>query len=388
MKRICVIGLGYVGLPTASMFATHGFEVLGVDKNPEVISKLKRGDVHIFEPGLKVLVEAALKSKNFVASMKVKKSDVFVICVPTPLREKRADLSHLKEAATSISHHLKKDNLVILESTVPPKTTREVLAPILENSGLKTGKDFYLAYCPERVLPGKILREIVSNDRIIGGYDTLSAKKAEKLYSTFVEGELYLTDSTTAEVVKLSENTFRDVNIAFANELALICEEIGVNAFEIIEFANRHPRVYIHKPGCGVGGHCIPIDPFFLVEKRGFSKLISISREINTKMPLHLVELAKAGLRRFGISLGNASILILGVSYKENTDDARESPTKYMAEELKRRGASLKIFDPYVREFEFEIEKSLNFKNLDCLILSTAHEVFRDIDLFELKRGM
>jgi len=267
MNKVCVLGLGYIGLPTAAVLATHGFSVVGVDANAVVVDTVNNGGIHIKEPGLNTIVQAAINSGNLVVRTKLERANAFIIAVPTPLESRRADLKYVKSATESIVPYLERNNLVILESTVPPKTTEELLVPILEQSRLKAGEDFYLAHCPERVLPGNILKEIIENDRIIGGINPESAAKAKALYSRFVSGAIYLTDATTAELVKVMENTYRDVNIALVNELSRICTKLGINVWEVIELANKHPRVNLLRPGPGVGGHCLAVDPWFVVEK-------------------------------------------------------------------------------------------------------------------------
>ena len=292
MKKICVLGLGYIGLPTAAVLATHGFSVVGVDVNAAVVGTINNGGIHIKEPGLNTLVQAAIKSGNLVVRTRPETADAFIIAVSTPLKNREADLSYVKSAAESIVPYLERGNLVILESTVPPKTTEELLIPILEQTKLRAGEDFYLAHCPERVLPGNILKEIIENDRIIGGINPESAVKAKDLYSTFVSGIIYLTDATTAEMVKVIENTYRDVNIALANELSRICMKLGMNVWEVIELANKHPRVNLLSPGPGVGGHCLAVDPWFVVEKAPqVAKLIRLSRGINDEQPQFVVSM-------------------------------------------------------------------------------------------------
>ncbi len=266
-NRICVLGLGYIGLPTASTFANQGVKVLGVDVQPDIVRRLRQGQPHIQEPGLRALVQAALASGNLDLGERPAGADAFIIAVPTPfLEDKTADLSYVRAAAESIAPELRAGNLVVLESTCPPRTTADVVGPLLAKSGLTPGKDFYLAYTPERVLPGQILRELVENPRIIGGIDPASAEAGRDLYRLFVQGDILLTDATTAELVKLMENTYRDVNIAAANEFSRLAERLGVDVWQAIDLASRHPRVKILRPGPGVGGHCISIDPWFLVE--------------------------------------------------------------------------------------------------------------------------
>ncbi len=280
MMKICVLGLGYIGLPTALLLAKCGFEVIGVDVNEKVVNTLNQGQLHISEPGLPELFEQA--RRNFAAQTVVPEADVYLIAVPTPLNEhiRVSDLKYVRSAAEMIYPHLQRGNLVILESTVPPCTSEKLLIPILEKSGLKAG-EFQYVHCPERAIPGKTLYEMVHNDRIIGGVDAESAESARTVYSSYVQGRTYLTDTTTAEFVKLIENTYRDINIAIANSFAQIAEDYGVDIWEAINLANKHPRVNILQPGPGVGGHCIAIDPWFLTESSVRTGLIQLSRDIN-----------------------------------------------------------------------------------------------------------
>jgi UDP-N-acetyl-D-mannosaminuronic acid dehydrogenase len=295
--KICVLGLGYIGLPTACLFANANHEVIGIDINQKTIEKLNHKELPFEEKGLKDLFKNAYPNMKF--ETQVEEADVFIIAVPTPLNKemKMAELKYVKSAAEMIYSHLKKDNLIILESTVPPGTCDKLLVPVLEKSGLKVGRDFYLAHCPERAIPGNTIYEMVHNDRIIGGVDKKSTALAKSLYSCFVEGTFYLTNTITAEFVKLMENTFRDINIALANEFAQIAEESGVNVWEAIELANKHPRVNVLKPGPGVGGHCIAIDPWFLTENSTRCRIVSLAREINDGMPNHVLQIVKGMLK-------------------------------------------------------------------------------------------
>jgi UDP-N-acetyl-D-mannosaminuronic acid dehydrogenase len=379
MTTVCVLGLGYIGLPTASIFATHGFDVVGVDVNEKVVARLKAGEPHIHEPGLRTLVEAAVRSGRLRVTLAPEKADAFIIAVPTPITEgKKADMHYVQTAAESLLPVLCPGNLVVLESTSPPRTTIELLVPILARSGLKVGEDLYVAYCPERVLPGRILTELVENDRVIGGVNPESAERARALYSAFVGGEFFVTDATTAEMVKLAENTFRDVNIALANELALICEELGIDVWEAIALANRHPRVNIHRPGPGVGGHCIPIDPWFIAEKSPErARLIRLSREINDQQPLHVLDL----IAQMTKDVASPKVGVLGVSYKANVDDARESPAKVLVQLLKERGYTVAVHDACVGEFEEElVSLEEAFSQADCAVVMADHDQYRYLD--------
>ena len=325
IKSINVIGLGYIGLPTAATLANAGFDALGVDVRPDIIAKINAGDIHIQEPGLDILVRAAVQRGKLRAAAAPSRADVFIIAVPTPIHpDKSPDLSFVEAATRTIAPVLEKGNLVIVESTVPPRTCVDVVAPIIENmTGLKHGMDYDLAHCPERVIPGQILTEIIHNDRIVGGTTPEATKRTAALYGSFVKGRLLETDATTAEMCKLMENSFRDVNIALANELANIADDLQIDIHEAIGLANRHPRVNIHTPGIGVGGHCIPIDPWFIAhvapEK---AQLIQAARKINDARPHLLAERILAAHRE----QPDSAIAFFGLSYKPDVDDFRESP--------------------------------------------------------------
>lgn len=378
--KICVLGLGYIGLPTASILASNGYKVAGVDVNENIVNKINRGNIHIEEPGLKTLVMSAINSGNLIAYKEPQNADVFIIAVPTPINEdKTADLSYIQNAAESLIGILKKGDTVILESTSPPGTTEEFLVPILEKSGLKIGEELYLAHCPERVLPGKIIKELIQNNRIIGGINTESALKAKELYKTFVEGEIKLTTATTAEMAKVMENTFRDVNIALANELAKICDQINISSWEVIELANLHPRVNLHKPGPGVGGHCISVDPWFLINKfNNITGLIKQARHINDSMPYYTIELIKDAVKE----IKNPNVTILGVSYKADVDDCREAPSEIIIEELKKESdIEIRIYDPHVKDYKWELSNFENaFRDTDCIVVAVDHTEFKYID--------
>ena len=388
-KTLCVLGLGYIGLPTASTFATHGIKVTGVDTNTDIVNGLKNGEVHLFEPGLRTLVQAALRSGNLVVSDKTEPADAFIIAVPTPFKEnKKADLDYVVSAAESIVPCLKEGNLVILESTSPPRTTVDVVSPILEKSGLKAGDDFHLAYSPERVLPGQILRELIENARVIGGINPASAQAGKELYSTFVTGEIILTDATTAEMVKLMENTYRDINIAAANEFSRLADKFQVDVWEAIALANRHPRVEILKPGPGVGGHCISVDPWFLVEAAPeTAHLIFNARQVNDSQPRYLVDFIT---RKTG-ELTGKKIAALGLAYKADVDDLRESPAISAVEILHAEGAQVSVYEPFKVDFELEgihsastLEEAL--KDAEMIILLVGHTQFKELDPQDVRK--
>jgi UDP-N-acetyl-D-mannosaminuronic acid dehydrogenase len=392
MQKICVIGMGYIGLPTASMLAINDFEVAGVDINPRTIEKIKSCQIDFNEEGLNVFIERAIRSGNLTAHEKVVESDIYIVCVPTPItHERKADLSYVDSAINSIIPVIKKGDLVILESTVPPRTTVDMIKPILERSGLKVGEEIYLAHCPERVMPGNIVGEIVKNDRIIGGFDIKSAIKSEEIYKTFVNGRIFLTDSTTAEFVKLIENTYRAVNIAFANELALISEKIQINIHEAINLANNHPRVNILSPGPGVGGHCIPVDPWFIVESaEEIAKLIPLSLIINTQMPEHIFSQIADAFNEAGKKISGSKITVLGASYKGDVDDSRESPSIDIISKLKDAGGEVVVYDPFATNFKYELEKDFfrAVENADALVVVTDHSEFKYMNLKGVKRLM
>ncbi len=392
-QKICVLGLGYIGLPTASTFATHGLEVIGVDVNTKVVETLKNGGLHIHEPGLRILVQAALGSGNLRISDQPESADAFIIAVPTPfLADKRADMSFVRAAAGAIAPYLSPGNLVVLESTSPPRTTVDIVAPILERSRLVAGEDFLLAYSPERVLPGQILRELIENARVIGGINETSALAGRDLYSTFVRGEIVLTDATTAEMVKLMENTYRDVNIAIANEFSRLADRFGVDVWEANRLANRHPRVEILNPGPGVGGHCIGVDPWFLVEAApDITQLIQSARQVNDQQPEFVLELIRRTLPD-GDSAGSLRgkrIAALGLSYKANVDDLRESPAIEVCKHLADAGALVSAYEPYKADLNipgFKCETSLEdaLINAELIVLLVPHTTLVTLDPHKL----
>lgn len=384
--NVCVLGLGYIGLPTASTFATHGLRVIGVDVDRKVVDTLQNGGLHIQEPGLRTLVRAALGSGNLVVQGIPEEADVFIIAVPTPFfDDKSADMRAVVAAAEAIIPYLRPGNLVVLESTSPPRTTVDLVQPILERSGLRAGGAgpgrFMLAYSPERVLPGQILRELIQNARVIGGVDRISAEAGRDLYAIFVRGEIILTDATTAEMVKLMENTYRDVNIAIANEFARLAERFEVNVWEAIAIANRHPRVSILHPGVGVGGHCISVDPWFLVEAApDITPLIRTARQVNDGQPKYVLALIERALG----GLAGRRIAVLGLAYKPNVDDLRESPAIQVACELIAEGAFVKAFEPNKPD---ALVKNLNtsktlaeaLEGVELIALLVAHDELRNV---------
>jgi UDP-N-acetyl-D-mannosaminuronic acid dehydrogenase len=382
-KHICIIGLGYIGLPTASTFAKYGIRVTGVDNNSEVLEALKHGKVHIYEPGLSEVVGAAIESGNLCVAAAPVEADAFIIAVPTPFYgEKKADLSFVRSAAESIVPVLREGNLVVLESTSPPLTTEEIVRPILEKSGLKAGIDFKLAYSPERVLPGQILRELIENARVIGGVDRSSAEAGRDLYGIFVKGDILLTDATTSEMVKLMENTYRDVNIAIANEFSRLADRFGVDVWEAIRIANRHPRVKILNPGPGVGGHCISVDPWFFVEAApDLTPLIFNARKVNDSQPEFVMKIIERALG----ALTGKHIAVLGLAYKPDVDDLRESPAIDVAKLLVKDGAVVSAYEPFKPDFIVAGVKMVHsleeaVSQADLVVLLVGHSQFKSLD--------
>jgi len=396
--KIAVIGLGYVGLPAAAVFADAGFPVAGVDIKNEIVETVSQGKSDVKEPGLndllrKVIIKGKLKATTKTVKA-VKKADITIICVQTPLnKRKQPNLEYLKKACKKVAAGLSKGKLVIVESTVPPGTTKNMVRTILEKtSGLRCGEDFWLVHCPERILPGNALKELTENSRIIGGYTKDSSEIAFELYKRITQGTLLITDCTSAEIAKLSENAFRDVNIAFANELALICEEVGVDVQEAIALANTHPRVKIHSPGCGVGGPCLPKDPCLLLHpvarKKAKFGVMKPSRELNDYMPNHTVQLVIQALKRNGKAPEKSKVALLGLSYKGNSNDARNSPAERIIHGLTAQGIEIVVYDPLCEE-NFGSAKARNISEavhkVDCIVVTTDNEMFKKLDLKKVR---
>ncbi|GLB58980.1 nucleotide sugar dehydrogenase [Cytobacillus sp. NCCP-133] len=387
MKKICVVGLGYIGLPTSAMFAKTGFEVVGVDINENAVSLLNRGEIHIEELGLGELVKKVVREDRLRAATLPEHADVFIIAVPTPnYPDHTANLEYVKSATESILPFLKKGDVVIVESTIPPRTIDDFVAPIIQAEGWNVGVDIFLAHCPERVLPGRILIELVENTRIVGGINDISAQKAAQVYNSFVTGEIIVTSAVTAEMSKLMENTYRDVNIALANELAKISDKLGINALEVIELANRHPRVNLHQPGPGVGGHCLAVDPYFIIEKApDESPLIINARRINNSMPefviRHVDKIVESG----------GKIAVFGLTYKGNIDDIRESPAMDVLSLLQERNYNLSIYDPHVKQAQVNFKLSTfdeAIDQADCILILTDHNEFKGLDEVKIHSKM
>ena len=372
--KVCIIGQGYIGLPTAALFARNHCKVVGVDINEKMIENLNNGIIQIEEPGISDIIKQALKNKVYKASLKPEKADAFIITVPTPYIPENysCDLSYVISACESIIPFLEKGNVVIVESTIAPMSTDNIVKPIFEKEGFTIGNDLYLAHCPERVLPGKIIEELIHNDRIIGGITPECSQKASEVYGQFVEGELMLTEAKTAELSKCMENTFRDVNIALANELAKICSEIGVNALDVIKMANKHPRVNLHSPGPGVGGHCLAIDPYFIYAKAPeTAKLIKLARDTNNSMPGFVCENVRKIIKK-------GKIAILGVSYKGNTGDDRESPAYEIIADL-TKDYEISIHDPHISNPNFVSFKEAVI-DADLILILCDHNEFKNLD--------
>ena len=383
--KICVVGLGYIGLPTASLLATKGHTVTGVDISPEVVETINRGHIHIVEPDLDILVKSAVQSGHLHAAGEPDEADIYIISVPTPISAgQQPDLSHVEQAARAILPHVRKGNLVILESTSPVGTTEEVVANTLRKGGHDVGSEVYVAYCPERVLPGKILTELIDNDRIVGGIDDASTAKAEAFYRTFIRGSIFATDSRTAEMVKLTENAYRDVNIAFANELSIICDRDGIDVWELIRLANRHPRVDILSPGPGVGGHCIAVDPWFIVAGAPEeARLIRTAREVNDAKPEWVVD----KVTRAAAGMDHPRIACLGLAYKADVGDLRESPALAIVRKLQQRHVGeILVCEPNLPQGgEFELlglEAAISLA--DIVVVLVDHTPFRRLKADDL----
>lgn len=378
--KLTTIGLGYIGLPTSIMFAKHGVDVVGVDIKQEAVDKLNGGHIHIEEPGLQEALEEVLASGKFKASTTPEEADAYIIAVPTPNKDdehKSCDNSIVMAGVESIAPILKKGDTVIVESTIAPRTMDDFVKPFLESKGFVIGEDIYLVHCPERVLPGQIMHELIYNNRIIGGITPACVEAGKKIYGIFVKGEMIETQAKTAEMSKLMENTYRDVNIALANELAKICNRLDINVHDVIAMANKHPRVNLHTPGPGVGGHCLAVDPYFIIaEAPEETKLIKLARDINVSMPNYVFSKTKEILKKVA---GN-KVTVFGLTYKGDVDDIRESPAFDIYEMLKNEEKlEVVAFDPHV-ELEW-VEKDL-YKALDnssLVLVLSDHSEFKSM---------
>ena len=375
-KKIVVIGTGYVGLPLAIMLARSGYEVIGVDTEEGVVDSINKGVLHLAEEEVRQIFQEAKVRRNLHAQKTPCEADVFIISVPTPLDEKKriADLTQVMAGMESILPHLHRGNLVIIESTIPPLTCRKTIAPLIEKTGLKVGEDIFLCHCPERILPGDVFKEIVHNDRVIGGLDDRASQMAREIYASFVQGNLYLTDDVTAELVKLMENTYRDVNIALANELAAVAEELGVDIMQAIELANKHPRVDILVPGIGTGGHCIPVDPWFIKQVDPVnSRLIHTARLINDEVPRKIAAKIRHELR----DIKNPRIVALGITYKPDTYDVRNSPALRIIGLLRADGYQVEAYDPLAEGYQYSSARDIA-KDADCLVVLVGHRIIKE----------
>lgn len=398
--RIAIIGLGHLGLTTATVFAEAGFSVVGVDVKPDVVKSVSSGRNYLEERGLddplkKAVGEGKLEA-TIDATEAVRKANIGVICVQTPVSdEKRPNLTYIEGACKAVAQGLSQGTLVVVGSTVPPGTTKGIVAGILEQSGLRCGRDFWLAHCPERITIGKALQDFVETSRIVGGYDSESTEIAAELYRAVTKGEILTTDCTSAEMAKLAENAFRYVNIAFANELALICERTDIDVIDVIRLANTHPRVSVHKPGSGVGGPCLPKDTHLLMhtaEKGGFnSKIITCSIELNEGMPRHTVDLAVKAAKMVDKDIKKSRIVILGSAYRGEVSEATNSPSEEIVHTLLDLGAEVVVYDPYCKETFGAIEaKGLleAVDGADSLVIATDHQAFRELKLGRIRSLM
>ncbi len=379
-KKISVIGLGYIGLPTAALLASKGYIVNGMDVNENAVETINRGEIHIVEPDLDAYVRSAVASKKLKAYREVQPGDVYIICVPTPFHDNAEtptpNVDYIRAAAESIAPHIKDQDIVILESTSPVGTT-DMIREVLNERGVNTS-ELYIAYCPERVLPGKIMTELVDNARVIGGIDSKSTEVVASFYETFVNGEILKTEAKTAEMCKLTENSYRDVNIAFANELSVICDRNGVNVWDLIQLANHHPRVNVLQPGTGVGGHCIAVDPWFIVsENPKNSRLIKTARLVNDEKPEWVINKIKATADQ----INTKKIACLGLAFKPDIDDLRESPAVKVVESLMEQGYDVSCVEPNINDHTrynlIDIKKAIN--EFDVIALLVRHKEFTSL---------
>ncbi len=383
--NVNVLGLGYIGLPTAVLIASKGVKVVGVDIDKEIIETVNQGTTHIVEPDLLGLLKHVIENNMLIAKSNPENADIYVITVQTPVdKDKKPDISYVESAVKMIIPYLRKEALVIIESTIPVGTTEKMFNYILsERPELKDS--IYIAHCPERVLPGKIIYELEHNDRIIGGINEQSTRKAIDFYALFTKGNLHPTKLKTAEMCKLVENAYRDVNIAFANEISIIADKLGIDIKEIISLANKHPRVNILQPGPGVGGHCIPIDPWFLIDTCGEeSKIMKMAREVNEDKKLWVLKKIKEKAAEIEQKKkSRISIAYLGLSYKPDTDDLRESPSLEIAEKLIDEGYNLLLVEPNIKKYENHkiYDADYAVSRADLIVLSVAHKQFKNIEL-------
>jgi nucleotide sugar dehydrogenase len=391
IMKACFMGLGYIGLPTAIIAAKHGVQVVGVDINPKVVEMTNQGKLHIIEPGMEEMLQEVVKMGSLKATTVPEVSDAYFVVVPTPFKgNHEPDISYVEAATRAVLPLLKEGDLYVIESTSPVGTTDKMKSLIFSERPELIDK-IYIAYCPERVLPGNVIYELIHNDRVIGGMDDLSTDKAIAFYSQFVQGTLHRTNCKTAEMCKLTENSSRDVQIAFANELSLICDKAGINVWELISLANKHPRVNILQPGCGVGGHCIAVDPYFITAEFPMeSKIIAQAREINNYKSFWCAEKVQNEMLRFELEHHRKPcVAMMGLAFKPNIDDLRESPAKYIVTKVMQscNNANILVVEPNVKEhnvFKLTDYKEA-YEKADIIVFLTAHEPFKKLDYHEDK---
>ncbi|MCV3381243.1 UDP-N-acetyl-D-mannosamine dehydrogenase [Campylobacter sp. IFREMER_LSEM_CL2127] len=391
-NKVCIIGLGYIGLPTAAVFASRKVKVLGVDINQQVVDTINQGKIHIVEPELDILVHAVVKDGYFKAATLPDEADAFIIAVPTPFKgeDHEPNLDYIKAASKSVAKVLKKGNLVILESTSPVGATEQMAKWLADERPDLTfphqigeESDIKIAHCPERVLPGQVIRELVENDRIVGGMTQQCTEQAANLYKIFVQGECIKTNARTAEMAKLTENSFRDVNIAFANELSILCDKLDINVWELIKLANRHPRVNILQPGCGVGGHCIAVDPWFIVHQNpNEAKMIKTAREVNDNKPNFVIQKIKERVK----GILQPKIACLGLAFKPDIDDLRESPALDIVIKLaSERNNQILAVEPNIKQLPLKLQDKANIElvsltqaldEADIVVILVKHKEF------------
>ena len=385
--EVVMIGLGYIGLPTAALIASNKVYVHGVDINPKVVETINKGQIHIVEPELDTAVASAVSEGYLKAGTTPVEANAYLIVVPTPFKAKNEpDISFVEAATRAVLPLLKKDDLYIIESTSPVGTTEKMMHLIFSERPELTGA-LNIAYCPERVLPGNVMHELVHNDRVIGGIDEKSTEKALAFYRQFIEGDLHMTNARTAEMCKLVENSSRDVQIAFANELSLICDKAEINVWELIELANKHPRVNILQPGCGVGGHCIAVDPYFIVSDYPMeSKIIGTAREVNNYKSFWCAEKVKTAKLEFQLKHGRKpSIALMGLAFKPNIDDLRESPAKYITQKVLQNANNEEYYIVEPNITEHKVFKLTNHKEAvkkaDIIVFLVAHKEFKNLEI-------